>query len=143
MSTIEIVCCRACKSHPIIRISASFDPSLCALDSTQFTRIVVRPTSLCHQPLLAVRFCGLMPHHRFNYDCKNNTAKSGCATKKLSRASRRGVQGMQIVHEPFVEGIRRVDVDAIGGDDVVVLEANAADAGLPRVGLEIERHPFL
>jgi hypothetical protein len=27
VSNIAIVCCRACRSHPIIRISASFDPS--------------------------------------------------------------------------------------------------------------------
>jgi hypothetical protein len=50
---------------------------------------------------------------------------------------------MQIVHEPFVERIRCVYVDAIGGDDVIVLKANPANAGLSRVRLEIERHPFL
>src|SRR5216683_3287928 len=61
----------------------------------------------------------------------------------LPRASSSGVQGMQIVDEPFVERIRSVNVDAIGGDDVIVLEANAADAGLSRVRLEIECHPFL
>src|ERR1700722_7453694 len=50
---------------------------------------------------------------------------------------------MQLVYEPFVERIRRVDIHAIAGNDVVVLEANPANAGLPRVRLEIECHPFL
>src|ERR1039458_6119051 len=53
------------------------------------------------------------------------------------------VKRMEIVHESFVERIRRVDIDAIGCDNVVVLQPNAADAGLARVGLKIERHPFL
>src|SRR4029077_12223220 len=36
------------KRESIIRISASFDPSSVRLDTPQFTRLVVRPTSLCH-----------------------------------------------------------------------------------------------
>jgi hypothetical protein len=41
-----IVCCAACKSQPIVRISASFDPSAVRVDTAQSTRAVVRPTSL-------------------------------------------------------------------------------------------------
>ena len=45
-SNIAIVCWLACKSHPIIRISASFDPSAVRVDTAQSTRAVARPTSL-------------------------------------------------------------------------------------------------
>ena len=37
-SNIAIVCCAACKSQPIIFISASFDPSAVRVDATQSTR---------------------------------------------------------------------------------------------------------
>src|ERR1039458_8189261 len=53
------------------------------------------------------------------------------------------VKRMEIVHESFVERIRCVDIDPIGGDNVVVLQPDAADAGLARVWLKIERHSFL
>ena len=43
---IAIVCCAACKSQPIIRISASFDPNAVRVDTAQSMRAVVRPTSL-------------------------------------------------------------------------------------------------
>src|SRR5216684_3059359 len=46
---MAMVCCRVCKSTPIIFISASFVPSNLWLEHQQFTRLVVRPTSLCHQ----------------------------------------------------------------------------------------------
>ena len=45
-SSMAIVCCAACKSQPIIRISASFDPSAVRVDTAQSTRAVVGPTSL-------------------------------------------------------------------------------------------------
>ena len=41
---------RACKSHPIILISASFGPSTVRANTEQFTRAVARPASLWHQP---------------------------------------------------------------------------------------------
>src|ERR1700687_992563 len=46
---MAMVCCRVCKSTPIIFISASFVPSNLWLEHQHFTRLVVRPTSLCHQ----------------------------------------------------------------------------------------------
>src|ERR1700677_2517230 len=49
VSSIANVCWRACKSHPIIRISASFDPSTVGVNTEQSTRAVARPTSLWHQ----------------------------------------------------------------------------------------------
>jgi hypothetical protein len=45
-SNIARVCCAACKSQPIILISASFDPSAVRVDPTQSTQGVARPTSL-------------------------------------------------------------------------------------------------
>src|SRR5271165_1285662 len=67
---MAIVCCRVCKSTPIIFISASFVPSHVRLEHRHFTRIVARPTSLCHQ---TGRFHGwkaqtgrfLLPHSTF------------------------------------------------------------------------------
>ena len=47
-SSIAMDCWLACKSQPIIRISASFDPSAVRVDTAQSTRAVVRPTSLRH-----------------------------------------------------------------------------------------------
>ena len=44
--SIANVCWRACKSHPIILISASFGPSTVRVITEQFTRAVARPTSL-------------------------------------------------------------------------------------------------
>src|SRR5215831_10315221 len=44
-----MLCCRVCKSTPIIFISASFVPSNLWLEHHQFTRLAARPTSLCHQ----------------------------------------------------------------------------------------------
>src|ERR1700691_4305585 len=55
VSNIAKVCWRACKSHPIIRISASFVPSTVGVNTEQFTQTVARPTSLWHQS-------GLIPH---------------------------------------------------------------------------------
>src|SRR4029077_16298449 len=46
---MAMVCCRVCKSTPIIFISASFVPSNVWLEHQHFTRLAVRPTSLCHQ----------------------------------------------------------------------------------------------
>src|SRR5271165_2026593 len=46
---MAILCCRVCKSTPIIFISASFVPSNLWLEHHHLTRRVVRPTSLCHQ----------------------------------------------------------------------------------------------
>src|SRR6516225_9812186 len=43
-----MVCLAVCKSQPIIRISASFDPSAVWVDTAQSTRAVARPTSLWH-----------------------------------------------------------------------------------------------
>src|SRR5262245_31008809 len=43
-----MVCFAVCKSQPIIRISASFDPSAVRVDTSQSSRAVVRPTSLLH-----------------------------------------------------------------------------------------------
>src|SRR5580704_8889951 len=50
VSNIANVCWRACKSHPIILISASFGPSTVRVNTEQFTRAVARPASLWHQP---------------------------------------------------------------------------------------------
>src|ERR1700686_4007756 len=49
VSSIANACWRACKSHPIIRISASFGPSSVRVNTAQFTRAVARPASLRHQ----------------------------------------------------------------------------------------------
>src|SRR6266478_2059422 len=49
-STMATACWRACKSHPIILISASFGPSTVRVITEQFTRAVARPASLWHQP---------------------------------------------------------------------------------------------
>src|SRR6202040_537550 len=48
LSNIAIVCCRACRSHPIIRISASFDPSSVRWTPHSLLGSSLRPTSLCH-----------------------------------------------------------------------------------------------
>src|SRR5579863_4819487 len=48
-SSIANVCWRACKSHPIILISASFGPSTVRANTEQFTRAVAGPASLWHQ----------------------------------------------------------------------------------------------
>src|SRR5712664_1828542 len=50
VSSIARTCWRACKSHPIILISASFGPSTVRVNTEQFTRAVARPASLWHQP---------------------------------------------------------------------------------------------
>src|ERR1700692_3971254 len=65
-----------------------------------------------------------------------------CA-KRLSRASRGCVQRMQFVYEALVERISGVDFDAVFCDDVIVFEANAANAWLSRIGLKVEHHSFL
>src|SRR5580704_7078545 len=71
VSNIATVCWRACKSHPIILISASFGPSAVGVNTEQFTRAVARPASLWHQPdkRVLVRRCGfytvmgeILPH---------------------------------------------------------------------------------
>src|SRR6266481_2822644 len=49
VSSIATACWRACKSHPIILISASFGPSSVRANTEQFTRAVARPASLWHQ----------------------------------------------------------------------------------------------
>src|SRR5215831_12066451 len=46
---MAMVCCLACRSQPTIFISASFIPSLFGWNQ-KFTRLVVRPTFLCHHP---------------------------------------------------------------------------------------------
>src|SRR6202158_5873779 len=46
VSSIANVCWRACKSHPIILISASFGPSTVGVNTEQSTRTVARPASL-------------------------------------------------------------------------------------------------
>jgi len=48
---VIMVCCFACRSHPRIFISASFVPSF-LVGTLKSTRVVARPTSLCHQPRL-------------------------------------------------------------------------------------------
>jgi hypothetical protein len=55
VSSIANVCWRACKSHPIIRISASFDPSTVGVNTEQSTRVVAGPTSLWHQSGMWIR----------------------------------------------------------------------------------------
>src|SRR5258708_39431694 len=52
------------------------------------------------------------------------------------------IKRMKFVNQPFVERICRVDVDAISGNDMIVLKTDAADARLARIGLQIEGHPF-
>ena len=47
------------------------------------------------------------------------------------------------VIERFVERIRCVNVDAVSCDDVIVLQPDATDLLIARIGLEIERNPFL
>src|SRR5215469_3875197 len=55
---IATVCCRACRSQPIIRISASFDPSAVGHHTAYSARR--EADSLCHQlPLLGVQGQGL------------------------------------------------------------------------------------
>src|ERR1700733_4878688 len=53
VSSIANVCLRACQSHPIIRISASFVPSTVGVNTEPSTRHLVRPTSVWHQAGLA------------------------------------------------------------------------------------------
>jgi len=47
-------CWRACKSHPIILISASFGPSAVRVNTEQFTRAVGEPASLWQSIVQAV-----------------------------------------------------------------------------------------
>jgi hypothetical protein len=53
VSSIATVCWRACKSYPIIRISASFGPSTVGVNTEHSTRAVARPASLWINPALA------------------------------------------------------------------------------------------
>jgi hypothetical protein len=50
---------------------------------------------------------------------------------------------MKIVYQALIERIRRVNVDAIGGHDVIVLKPDASNARLSGVRFEIKCHPFL
>ena len=61
----------------------------------------------------------------------------------VARAAGRRVERMAVVHQALVERILRVDVDAVLGDDVVVLQADATVAGLALIGLEVEHHALL
>src|ERR1700674_1701872 len=68
-----MVCCRVCKSTPIIFISASFVPSNLWLEHQQCTRLAVRPTSLCHQT-------GRLPNlsRKSKYENKTSKKRPGC-----------------------------------------------------------------
>src|ERR1700691_1385132 len=58
-------------------------------------------------------------------------------------APRGFVERVEIVHQALVERVGGIDVDAVGGDDVVVLKADAANLWISRIGLEVERHSLL
>src|ERR1700686_5243862 len=68
---------------------------------------------------------------------------SGAIWDALPRPPRCGIERMEIVHQPLIERIRRIDIDAVSGHDGVILKPNAANPGLARVGLQIERHSLL
>src|SRR5262245_26229361 len=55
----------------------------------------------------------------------------------------RHVERVSVDHQSLVEGVRRVDLHAVRGDDVVILEPDAADAGRAVVRLQIEDHALL
>src|SRR5262245_28436085 len=60
-----------------------------------------------------------------------------------TRAAGRHVERVGVDDQPLVERVRRVDLDPVGGHDVVVLEPYAADVRRAVVGLEVEDHALL
>jgi hypothetical protein len=50
---------------------------------------------------------------------------------------------MKVVYQALIERIRRVNVYAVGGNNVIVLQADAPNSRFSRIRLEIKSHPFL
>src|SRR5467141_3550108 len=106
------------------------------------TNNVSRPPRAFHCALRFQKFLAASAHQN-DFGSRARVGESERAPNPLAGSGDDSQAGVEIVHQPLVERIGRVDINAIGSDDMIVLETDAADAGLPRVWLEIERHSFL
>src|ERR1700693_3996794 len=61
----------------------------------------------------------------------------------LPRSAGCRIKGMKIVYEALVERIRRINVDAVGSDDMIVLKPDASYAWLSGVRFQIKSHSLL